>query len=277
MLYKSINQWSFGGGMSPMDCLKASHEFGFAGFEPALSHDGPLSLKGWEADAKEIKAAAQDMNMQIRTLASGVYWDLPLSSDDASVRQAGMDAVRQQLDCANALGAKTILVVPGTVGTGFFGKGVAYADAYKRSQDCLRQVESHAKQAGVVIGVENVWNNFLLSPMEFAAYLDELDSPFIKAYFDVGNVVLFGESADWIYTLGSRIAAIHVKDFRRSVGTLAGFVPLLEGDVDWKAVIPALRKVGYDGPVTAEMGTVALDPCFAARQTSTALDLILAL
>ena len=133
---------------------------------------------------------------------------------------------------------------------GIVNEEVSYGDAYKRSQECIRKLLPLAGELGVVIAVENVWNKFLLSPLEFARYVDEFDSPWLKAYFDIGNVIIYGYAQDWIRTLGKRIVKIHLKDFRRK-----GYewTHLLEGDVNWKQVRLALDEIGYNGFVTPEL------------------------
>ncbi len=276
-MYASVNQWSFGEAMSAASCLEAAGKLGFAGFEAAFNESGPLSFEDFEKDAKALRKRADELDVRLPSLASGLYWKYPYSSEDAKIREKSQAITKRQIDCAAQMGAPAILVVPGTVGKGFFGTGVRYRDAYARAQEALFALEPYARSAGITIGVENVWNNFLLSPAEMAAFLDEIGSPFIKCYFDVGNVILYGESADWIETLGSRIACIHVKDFRRAVGNESGFVPLMEGDVDWPAVIPALGAAGFDGALTAEVGPVKYDPIFAAKQAALALSTILAM
>lgn len=120
-----------------------------------------------------------------------------------------------------------------------------------------------------------MWNNFLISPLEMARFIDEVGSERVGAYFDIGNVILFGESEHWIEALGKRIVRLHVKDFKRSVGTLAGFCDLMAGDVNFPAVMEACKKIGYDGPITAEMGIYANYPMALVHQTSRALDIIL--
>ncbi len=274
-MYASVNQWSFPG-LSPLDCLRAAGEAGFTGFEPAFSEKGPLSVTE-PGDALVLRGEAENLGIRIPSLASGLYWDYPFTSDDKSVRQRAVDIARAQIDCAAALGAKSILIVPGTVAHGFFGKGTTYALAYERAQEAMRQIEPHARASGVVIGVENVWNNFLLSPLEMRGFLDEIGSPFVRSYLDVGNMLPYGDSADWIRTLGERVFSIHVKDYRRSVGAISGFVPLLEGDVDWPEVMLALREIGFDGALTAEVNPVAAAPAHAARQAKLALDSILSM
>ena len=150
------------------------------------------------------------------------------------------------MECARDLGADTVLLVPAVV-----NENTRYADAYTRSQQHIRKLLPHAERLKVVIAVENVWNNFLLSPLEFARYIDEFRSPWVKAYFDVGNVLAYGWSEDWIRTLGKRIHRVHLKDFRRGPRQ---FVNLLEGDVNWREVRRALEEVGYTGYLTAELG-----------------------
>lgn len=277
-MYKSINQWSFAGGMDAKACLLAAKAAGFAGFEPAFDAEGPLSPKAGDSGARELLALADSEGVRLPSLASGLYWQHPLTAESLAARKIAEDIVRAQLDCAAALGVGAILVVPGTVGRGFWGGSecTAYADAYARAQEALVRLAPEAQARGVVIGVENVWNNFLLSPLEMARFLDEIDSPFVRAYFDIGNVVRTGEPADWIRTLGSRIARVHVKDFKRSVDTIAGFCDLLAGDVDFPAALAALRAAGYDGALTAEINPYPGYPTAMAEQTSRAMDILLA-
>jgi hexulose-6-phosphate isomerase len=149
------------------------------------------------------------------------------------------------LRSAKALGADTVLLVPAVV-----KENVSYSDAYKRSQECIRKLLPLAEELNIVIAVENVWNKFLLSPLEFARYVDAFDSPWLKAYFDVGNVIIYGYAQDWIRTLGKRIVKIHLKDFKRK-GYL--WTNLLDGDVNWKEVRLALDEIGYHGFMTTEL------------------------
>ncbi len=153
--------------------------------------------------------------------------------------------MRMALTSAKAFGCDAVLLVPAIV-----TETVGYGDAYKRSQDNIRRLLPLAEEMRVIIAVENVWNKFLLSPLEFARYVDEFDSPWLKAYFDVGNVIVFGFAQDWIRTLGKRIVKIHLKDFKRS-----GYkwTNLLEGDVNWPEVRKALDEIGYRGFLTPEL------------------------
>jgi hexulose-6-phosphate isomerase len=156
-----------------------------------------------------------------------------------------MDCMKVSLQNAKDFGATAVLLVPAVV-----SPDIMYRDAYARSQKQIRELIPQAQELGVIIAVENVWNKFLLSPLEFARYVDEFESPFVRAYFDVGNVVLFGFPQDWIRTLGPRIAKIHLKDFKSDTKQ---FVPLREGSVNWPEVRKALAEIGYDGWLTTEL------------------------
>ena len=153
--------------------------------------------------------------------------------------------MKKTLGNANAFGADAVLLVPAIV-----TEEVSYADAYKRSQENVRKLISTAQDLKVVVAVENVWNKFLLSPLEFARYVDEFESPWVRAYFDVGNVIIFGFAQHWIRILGERIVKIHLKDFERKGNE---WTNLLDGDVNWPEVRKALAEVGYEGYLTPEL------------------------
>ena len=170
---------------------------------------------------------------------------------------------------AALLGVDCILVCPGTVGVDFRPEDVVpdandvtffagseiidYDVVYQRSQEALKELAPYAQEKGVIIGIENIWNKFLLSPMEFRTFLDEIGSDYVGAFLDVGNMVLYGYPEHWIKILGHRIKKVHFKDYRRDAKGLAGFVDLLAGDVDWVKVINAFEAVGYQGWASAEM------------------------
>ena len=276
-MFKSVNQWSFPGSYTAAQCLLAAQKAGFAGFEPSFNEEGELSLQGFAQDAKALRALAASEGMILPSLASGLYWSYPLTASDPAVREKAQDIVRRQLDCAVELGVGAILVVPGAVGRGFWGgsDNVSYADAYARALEGVRAVAPYAEQAGVTIALENVWNNFLLSPLEFARFVDEAGSPAVAAYFDIGNVIRTGEAEHWIEVLGQRISRVHIEDYKRSVGTLDGFCDLLAGDVNFPAAVKALREAGYDNAVTAEMNIASQDMLAVVERTSRAMDLIL--
>jgi hexulose-6-phosphate isomerase len=195
--------------------------------------------------AKRLGNLGREAGVPVHSLVFG-GWHAPFSSPDAAVIEKGLEGMRTALRSAKACGADTVLLVPAIV-----TETVSYGDAYKRSQEHVRKLLPLAKDLQVTIAVENVWNKFLLSPLEFARYVDEFEHPYLKAYFDVGNVILFGYSQDWIRTLNKRLAKIHLKDFKRQ-----GYqwTNLREGDVNWKEVRLALDEVGYRGYMTTELG-----------------------
>lgn len=246
---KAINAWNFGGmNLNIAGMIDLSKKTGFEGFEPAFSETGELSLESSDREIREIRKYSEEAGLPLTSLASGLYWTYPLTDNSSAVREKARETVRRQLNAAAVLGVDTILVVPGTV-----TPEVGYTEAYERAFDALASLADTAKDCGVVIGIENVWNKFLVSPLETAQFIDKIGSLWVQAYFDIGNVLLYGYPQHWIRALGSRIKKVHIKDFRTSVGVLGGFVDLLNGDVDFPEVMKALHEVGYDGYVIAEM------------------------
>ncbi|GIV16626.1 MAG: xylose isomerase [Armatimonadota bacterium] len=225
------------GNLSYVERFRLAKEVGFDGIEAPPVND--------PEEIRKIRAASEASGIPVHSIIYG-GWHAPLSSADPRVIERGIADVQSALQCAKELGADTVLLVPAIV-----NESTRYVDAYTRSQQNIRKIIPLAEKLKVVIAIENVWNNFLLSPLEFARYVDEFHSPFVKAYFDVGNVLAFGWSEDWIRTLGKRIQRIHLKDFKRSTRQ---FVNLLEGDVNWREVRKALDEVGYRGFMTAELG-----------------------
>jgi hexulose-6-phosphate isomerase len=167
--------------------------------------------------------------------------------------QKSLDGAKISIQNAHLWGADTVLLVPAVVNA-----QTSYADAYTRSQAAIRKLLPLAEEHRIILAIEEVWNKFLLSPLEFARYVDEFKSPWIRAYFDVGNVVLYGYPQDWIRVLGKRIVKLHIKDFsfRRdpvSKKLVASWVNLRDGDIDWKAIYQALADIGYRGTATVEL------------------------
>jgi L-ribulose-5-phosphate 3-epimerase len=200
-----------------------------------------------QKEAEEFKSAAEKTGLRIHSVMNQAHWKYPLSSADPEVVKMSMDGMRTSLRNAHFWGAETVLLVPAVV-----NPETSYKDAWVRSQKQIRELLPMARDLKVVIGVEEVWNKFLLSPLEFATYVDEFKSPWVKAYFDVGNMVLYGYPQDWIRTLGKRIVKVHFKDFRfRKMQ--AEFVNLMDGDINWKEVHKAFADIGYRGSVTVEL------------------------
>ena len=219
-----------------------------------------------QSEAEEIKKAAEKTKLRIHSVMNQAHWKFPLSSSDPSVVDHSMKGMETSLRNANYWGADTVLLVPAVV-----NPETSYRDAWTRSQAQIRKLLPLAEKMKVVIGIEEVWNKFLLSPLEMARYVDEFKSPWVKAYVDVGNMVFYGYPQDWIRTLDKRIVKLHIKDFQFK-DRKAEFVALREGEIDWKAVHKALADVGYKGTATLELGSGDLS---YLKEVSRRFDMIL--
>jgi len=281
---KGINYWSFPGGLEgKMDfaaAVKEAKKLGYQGMEVCLFPEGPLSLDMGASDVAKLRKLLDDAGLQAASVTTGVLWDYPLTSTDPAQRDKGKQAVVRCLEVANQLGATGILVVPGAVEI-FFNPAaeiVPYDVAMQRVEEVMKELAPVAEKNKVAIGIENVWNKMFLSPLEARDVLDRVGSEYLGWFFDVGNILALGFPEQWIRILGKRIKKVHVKDFRRAVGTADGFVDLLEGDVNWPEVVKALKEVGYDDFLIAEMiPGYTHAPETRLANTSLALDKILAM
>jgi len=276
---KGISYWSFEGGLEGTaayaEVFKEAKAAGFEAVEPALSGAGELTPSTTKAECERIAAAASAEGIELSSLATGLFWDASLTDNDPAVREKAMDIARSLIEKAAWIGVDAVLVVPGAVDVFFLPDAeiIPYDVCYERALDALRKLAPVAEEHKVKIGVENVWNKFLLSPLEMRDFVDKVGSDWVGVYFDVGNVLLTGFPQHWIRILGERIVRVHIKDFKTSVGTAEGFCDLLEGDVPWDETMKALSDIGYDSYVTAEM--VPPNEGIVAR-TSKAMDEILA-
>jgi len=180
---------------------------------------------------------------------------------------------------ARALGAGAMLQIPGFVQIAWDPKSpvIPYDVAWDRALPIYRALAPVAEKHSVCLCVENVWNRFLLSPLEMRQFVDTIGSPAVRVYFDVGNQLVNGFPEQWLRILGPRIGRIHLKDFRTAIGNLNGFVMLLEGDVDWAAVMSAVSEIGYKGYLTAEYGPYRHGPDTLLAHLSASMDRIIAL
>lgn len=268
-MIKSINIWALPGGLAneldPVDAMRQAKEAGFEAIELGISEKGVFSMKTKEATCEAWRREAKSIGIQIASVATGQYWATPLTSEKASVRKKAYDFSVAMVERAGWLKAGAVLVVPGLVRADFIPNSpeVPYDFVYKTSQEQLKKLARVAEKNRIAIGVENVWNNFLYSPLEMARFVDEIKSRWVGVYFDIGNPVAYGNSYDWIRILGKRIKRIHIKEYKRgrnADGSVywtpfpQGFdVPLGEGDVNWKLVKQNLKKIGYNGPATVEV------------------------
>jgi hexulose-6-phosphate isomerase len=225
--------------LSYAERFKLARDVGFAVVQAPTTAD--------LAVAEEMKKAADGAGIRIDSVMNMDHWKYPLSSGDAAVAAKCMEGMKTSLENAKLWGADAVLLVPAVVDA-----KTSYADAWARSEARIRDMLPVAEELKVVIAIEEVWNKFLLSPLEMVAYVDDFQSEWIRAWFDVGNVVLYGYPQDWIRTLDKRIYKVHLKDFKRKEGGYA-WVNLGDGDVDWAAVRKAFGEVGYAGSVIAEL------------------------
>lgn len=251
--------WMFEGGLEAkrpiVEAMREAKELGFDGIELAIASQGVLTESTTKAQCEDIVAAADDIGIEICGVASGESWGCSPTANDPDTRKRIIDFTRKALQVTNWLGTDAYLFVPGAVDVFFLpdAEVVSYDLCYERASEAVKQLVAVAEETSVAICIENVWNKFLLSPLEMRSFVDSFESDLVRVYFDVGNVLLTGYPDQWIRILGKRIKRVHVKDFKCSIGTADGFVDLLEGDVDFAAVKDALADIGYDGYVTAEM------------------------
>jgi len=252
----SFSLFSFAQDDKPAELFPLIKKAGYDGAEPVLSNAGYLNSSMSDGDTLALRALAEKNGLVIPTVGAWNLWEFNLVSDSAEKREKAQSIVRFQLKAARLLGADTILVIPGWVGTDFSPEPefVRYDLAYERAGEVFKVLSRDAEREGVRIGIENVGNRFLLSPIEMARLVDEVASPFFGVYLDVGNsIYLDGYPDQWIEILGKRIFKIHLSDCRFNQAGLSGFVDLFAGDVDFKAVAKALKKIGYDDWLTMEM------------------------
>jgi len=258
-MYGQISYWAFQKGLTGerdvVEAIRLAAKVGFEGIELAISPAGDLTPKTSTKQCRALAAAAKDAGIRIGSVASGLLWRANPASAKKSVRDKALKITRDCLRVTADLGAKHLLVLTGHVDVFFLpdAEVVPYDDCYKRSVAYGRAVAREAGRLGVTACFENVWNRFLLSPLEWKRFLDDVGSRGAGMYFDVGNCWNLGYPTHWINILGRRIKRVHVKGFKRSVGTVEGFCQIGDGDVPLAESFRLLKKIGYKGPVTAEV------------------------
>lgn len=269
---KAINAWSVPGSVPFEQMFRDIAAAGFDGIELNIDREGgsahSLTLSSGPAEYARINALAKQFKLPVCSISTSLYANKLGSDDPVEVADAER-LLLKQLECARALGADGILVVPGGI-----SDTRSVAQAWQNSLSTLRGLAPAIASAGIMVGVENVWNGFFASPWDMARFIDEVACQYVGAYFDVGNVHIAAYPEYWIDILGQRICKIHVKDFRRAGMNAGSWVNLLEGTIRWEKVIPALRAAGYDGYLTAELPDMPKTPEYLYRVTSDALDII---
>ena len=261
-----VNRWTMPGDWSLDEAFDAAREAGFDCIEINVGEAGELTPDTSETEARAIARRAAEAGVALSSLSTGLGWAYPLTDPDPVKAARAQEYTAAQIRLASWMGLDTILCVPAVV-----TPEVPYDAAYEKAQAALRRLEPIAAEHRVVIGVENVWNKFLLSPLEAVRFVDEIGSPWVQAYFDVGNVLVFGYPEQWIRILGRRIKKVHVKDFKVGIGNITAFANPLQGDVPWPAVRAALHEVGYDDVVTAEVEGYRHQPRLGLRHIAEAL------
>jgi len=223
--------------MSYFDRFKLAVDVGFEGIEAQTVTD--------PKEADQIKEASEKAKIRIHSVMNMAHWQHPLSSPNPEDVKKSVEGMETSLRNAKLWGADTVLLVPGVV-----RPDTTIPQAWQRSQPHIKKLVPLAKELGVVIGIEPVWNKFLLTPYDTAKYVDEFKSPWVRAYFDVGNVVMYGFPQEWIRALNKRIVKFHLKDFKYENRQ---FVPLREGSIDWKEVRKAIGEIGFGGFLTVEL------------------------
>ena len=278
---KALNAWTVDSSTGFEEMFSQLKEAGFDGIElnvDAVGHSAhSLTLETTDAELEAVKSMSEKYALPVVSISTSMLGGYRMGAPDAADRDLAKQIIRAQLKYAKALDATGILIVPGGV-----TQQESFIKAYEQSMETLLELKPEIEAAKICTGLENVWNGFFMSPFDMASFIDRADSPYITAYYDVGNVIAFSWSEYWIEVLGKRISHIHVKDFKRA-GTGFGingggtFVDLLKGDTNWEAVIPALQAAGFDGYLTAEVFK-GEDQSYTSyyREISAALDQMIA-
>lgn len=263
-LRKAIMHSTIGVKGSVLEKYRVMKEAGFEGVEP---------LGGMNRD--EVLAALKETGLQAASVCCHTHWEKPLSAPDEATRKLGFDGFVLSLQDAKAYGASSVLLVPGVA-----RDGVTFQQCFDRSIVEIKKAIPLARDLGVKIAIENVGNNFLMSPGQAIEYLDAINSEWVGWYFDIGNAGRVGPAEKWINLLGKRIVRIHIKDFSAkpaAPGTRAGRPKLLDGDTNWPAVMKALDGAGYSGWAISEQPSDQASNLETARDLAQRMDKIFAL
>ncbi len=246
---KSLNAWTVEGSLTFEETFAAVSEAGFEGIELNVDGSGAhsLTMQTTAEDYAKIRALSAKYNLPVVSISTSL-WNGKMGIPEQW--KEGKALLRKQLEAARALGAGGILTVPGGMGGEFTLDKVR-----KNAIQFMKSMKGEIEEAGIFVGVENVWNGFFLSPYDMASFIDEVDSKKIGAYLDVGNMLAFSVSEYWVEVLGSRIGCVHVKDYKRADGLNSGgtWEDITHGSANWQAIIPALRAAGFNGYLTGEV------------------------
>jgi len=255
-----ISYWSVKDGLSntrPVEeAIIEAKQAGFDGIELACGTEGVLSINTDQKTTEGYRRLGEKHAMKLESLAAGLTWGCSPTDPRPDVRKRSIEIHAAALQRAAWLGAKSMLMIPGAVKIPWdasYGP-VKYDQAVTWARDAARRLSETAAKLNVELCIENVWNGMFYSPLEFVQFIDSINAPSVGVYFDVGNVLGYHQHPPhWIEILGKRIKRVHLKDFKNSIGNITGFCDLLAGDLPWKETMAALRSIGYDRTLVAEM------------------------
>lgn len=271
-LKKAFNRWLLPESYDLLTGLREAKEVGFDGVELNVTVAGDeISLDTPRGDIEELAKEIDELDLEVCSLLPVEIF--PNIAKDASTEtiDLAVERLEKLLDICEVFHTDAILMVPG----GLWNNDARYDLAYQNAKKVLTEMALVAEEREVVLAVENVWNKFLVSPLDMARFIDDIGSPCVKSYFDVGNVQQYGWPDHWIEILGDRIYRVHVKDWKGAIGNITGFCNLLEGDLDWPKIKGSLLKIGYDGWLTAELSPLKYHPEVLLYQTAMAMDKII--
>jgi L-ribulose-5-phosphate 3-epimerase len=242
---KGLTQICLGNKSLIRDGLQLCKEIGYQGLEILLTESGELTMAAGPSEYAALRRMSEEAGVELTSICGAGS----LSDSDPAVVARSKAQIRKMLEAAEALGIDTILITGGRV-----TEQVPYDVAYDRQLRALQELRPDAERHRVNIALENVWNKLLISPLEFREFLDQIGSSYVGCYFDTGNVLLYGYPEQWIRILGSRIKKIHFKDFKIDHRDRRyEWTQLMQGSVDWPAVMREIRAIGYDDYVITEV------------------------
>ncbi len=250
---KSINAWAFPNSYTFEEVFAMAEKLGFECIELNLDDENALHSFNFNSDEKtyaKVRELIKKHGVAVESVSTGKYWSCgAFASDDPQKSAQAVKVMRKQIEIARGIGADTILVVTS------LDLDAGYEKSFENTINLFRSMENEIKENNINIGIENVWNQFFLSPHDAKYVIEAIDNPLVGIYFDAGNMLEFGRPEWWIEVIGKYIKKVHVKDFKKtSTYHLGGeWCGLFEGDMNFEKVIPALKKAGYDGPVSAEL------------------------
>jgi hexulose-6-phosphate isomerase len=267
MMQKGLNAWCLPDHYTVDAVLENAANLGYDGVELNLDESKMDPFKMTARELEAIRRKAEGMGLKLPSLSTGLFWKYDLGNADRSVRERGAEIIRRGCRIASELGAKVLLVVPAVV-----SPKTPYHETWRLSKEAILSAVDVAEETGVFIGVENVWNHFLYSPLEFKSYIEEFAHNCVKAYFDIGNCWQLGYPQQWIEMLGKDIACVHVKDYDNEA---LAFKPLLEGNLPWREAMAALKSIDYDYFLNVEVSPYRGDELKCAVDSKSALDTLL--